>query len=124
MSKKEDDNVFELEPNQAGLLCYVLGWITGLIFLLMVEEDNKFVRFHALQSIIFTGALTLMSVVISMIQAVTPFVVTGILGTVSMLMWLIGFAFWVVVMFKAYQDETFKLPLFGKLAVKYTGKKI
>ena len=40
-----------LDENVAGLLCYILGWITGIVFL-VIEPDNKFVRFHALQSII------------------------------------------------------------------------
>ena len=48
----------DLEPNVAGLLCYVGGWISGVIFLLL-EQKNKFVRFHAIQSIIVFGALRL-----------------------------------------------------------------
>ena len=40
-----------LQANVAGLLCYLVGWITGLIFFL-IEKENKFVRFHALQSLI------------------------------------------------------------------------
>ena len=43
-----------LEDNIAGLLCYVAGWVSGLIFLL-IETENKFVRFHAVQSIIVFG---------------------------------------------------------------------
>src|SRR4030066_891539 len=53
-----------LEPNIAGLLCYVLGWITGIIFFLL-EKENKFVRFHAIQSIITFGAFTLLSIIFS-----------------------------------------------------------
>ena len=45
-----------LTENVAGLLCYVLGWITGVIFLL-IESENKFVRYHAMQSIVVFGAL-------------------------------------------------------------------
>ena len=47
-----------LEPNVAGLLCYLGGWITGIVFL-VIEQKNKFVRFHALQSIVTFGALTI-----------------------------------------------------------------
>jgi hypothetical protein len=43
-----------LEPNVAGLLCYLVGWITGLVFIL-IEKENQFVRFHAMQSIIIFG---------------------------------------------------------------------
>ena len=46
-----------LAENVAGLLCYVLGWISGLIFIL-IEPENKFVRFHAIQSIFVFSILT------------------------------------------------------------------
>ena len=46
-----------LTENVAGLLCYILGWITGIIFLIL-EPDNKFVRFHAIQSIIVFGIIS------------------------------------------------------------------
>ena len=45
-----------LDENVAGLLCYVLGWVSGLVFIL-IEQENNFVRFHAMQSIIVFGAL-------------------------------------------------------------------
>ena len=51
-----------LEPNIAGLLCYLGGWITGIVFL-VIEQKNKFVRFHALQSIVTFGALTVASAI-------------------------------------------------------------
>jgi uncharacterized membrane protein len=100
----------ELEENVAGLLCYVLGWISGLVFFL-IEKKNKFVRFHALQSIIVFGVLTLASIVIGWIP---------IIGWV--IAWLIGvlaFVLWIVLMVKAYQGEKFKLPWAGNLAEKY-----
>ena len=59
----------EMDENVAGLLCYVLGWISGLVFFL-IEKKNKFVRFHALQSIIVFGVLTLASIVIGWIPII------------------------------------------------------
>jgi len=47
-----------LQENIAGLLCYVLGWVTGIIFL-FIEKENKFVRFHAVQSIVVFGVLSI-----------------------------------------------------------------
>lgn len=103
-----------LDENVAGLLCYVLWWISGLVFFLL-EKDNKFIRFHALQSIIAFGVLTLASIVIGWITWIPFF------G------WLIGFAFgvlclvvWIICMVKAYQGEKFKLPWAGNLAEKNT----
>jgi uncharacterized membrane protein len=98
-----------LDENVAGLLCYVLGWITGLIFFL-VEKNNKFVRFHALQSIIVFGVLFLAGLIISWI----PFI--G--GVIGMLISVLAFVLWIILMIKAYQGEKFKLPWAGDLAEK------
>ena len=92
-----------LEENVAGLLCYVVGWITGLIFFL-IEKDNKFVKFHAMQSIITFGACT-------------------ILGFIPIVNWFIGIValvLWILLMIKAYQGEKFKLPVIGDLAEKWS----
>jgi uncharacterized membrane protein/ribosomal protein L40E len=98
-----------LEPNVAGLLCYVLGWITGLIFIL-IEKENKFVRFHAMQSIVVFGAWNVLAIILWWI----PFV-GWILGTVLS---LLGLVLWIILMVKAYQGERFKLPIAGDIAEK------
>ena len=61
-----------LDENIAGLLCYVLGWISGLVFIL-IEKENKFVRFHAIQSIIVFGAITVASFILSWIPFIGSF---------------------------------------------------
>jgi uncharacterized membrane protein len=100
----------ELDENIAGLLCYVLGWISGLVFFL-IEKKNKFVRFHALQSIIVFGVLTLASIVIGWIP---------IIGwVIAWLISVLAIVLWIVLMVKAYQGEKFKLPWSGNLAEKY-----
>ena len=101
-----------LDENVAGLLCYVLGWVTGIVFIL-IEQENKFVRFHAIQSIIVFGALSIASGVLTWI----PFI-----GAVFA--WLIGvlsFILWIVLMIKAYQGTRYKLPWSGNLAEKWVG---
>jgi uncharacterized membrane protein/ribosomal protein L40E len=98
-----------LEPNVAGLLCYVLGWITGLVFIL-IEKENKFVRFHAMQSIVVFGAWNVLAIILWWI----PFV-GWILGTVLS---LLGLVLWIILMVKAYQGERFKLPIAGDIAEK------
>ncbi len=101
-----------LEANVAGLLCYVLGWISGLVFIL-IEKENKFVRFHAMQSIIVFGALTLASIVLRWIP---------LLGwVISLLLSVLGLVLWIVLMVKAYQGEKYKLPWAGDLAEKQVG---
>jgi len=109
-----------LEANVAGLLCYVLGWVSGLVFIL-IEKENKFVRFHAMQSIVTFGAITVVSIVLSILGLI-PFI--GI--AFDIINWIIGllaFVLWIVMMVKAYQGTMYKLPWAGNLAEKWVGEK-
>jgi uncharacterized membrane protein len=102
-----------LNENVAGLLCYILGWVSGLVFLL-IESENKFVRFHALQSIIVFGALTVIQIIVGWIP---------VLGAI--LVWIIGIIMvimWIVLMVKAYQGTRYKAPWAGNLAEKWVGE--
>ncbi len=100
-----------LEENIAGLLCYVLGWLSGLI-LLLIETENKFVRFHAVQSIIVFGALNIVGLVFGWIPWF-GWVISSLIGGLA-------FVFWVVLMYKAYQRTMYKLPVAGDLAEKWS----
>jgi uncharacterized membrane protein len=98
-----------LPGNTAAALTYVLGWLTGIVFLLL-EKNDKFVRFHAMQSIITFGLITILSFV--------P-IIGWILSPVLM---IIGFVLWLLLIFKAYQGEKFKLPVIGDFAEKQMGR--
>ena len=98
-----------LEENVAGALCYVLGWITGIIFYIM-EKENKTVRFHAVQSIIVFLPLT---IIVGIFQFI-PFIGWAISGLIGLLMFIL----WLILMLKAYQGEKFKLPVIGDIAEK------
>jgi uncharacterized membrane protein len=98
-----------LEENIAGLLCYVLGWITGIIFLIL-EPKNQTIRFHAWQSIFVFGAYTVLSIILNWIP-----VVGGILNS---LLGAAAFILWVVLMFKAFKGQVWKLPCAGAMADK------
>ena len=102
-----------LEENVAGLLCYVVGWITGIVFLVL-EKENTFVRFHALQSILTFLPLS----VIAWILGWIPFVGWALGALVSILIVIL----WLILMYKAYQGERYKLPLAGEIAEKGIGK--
>jgi len=102
-----------IKPNAAGLLCYLLGWVTGLIFFL-IEKDNKFVRFHAMQSMVVFGGLTVLNIVLSMILSL--FRIYMELFFVFQLVGLAAVALWIILMIKAYQGEKFKLPIAGDIA--------
>jgi len=99
-----------LEENVVGLLCYLLIWVTGLIFLLL-EKENRFVRFHAMQSLV--TFLSLM-VVVWILSAIAMFV-----WVLEPLVWIVNLVilvFWIVGMVKAYQGEMYKFPVFGNIA--------
>jgi len=98
-----------MNQNVAGLLCYLAGWITGLIFFL-IEKENRFVRFHAMQSIITFGSLTVLFMILGFIP-ILGWMVMPILGILQVILWI-------VLMVKAYQGELFKLPIIGEIAEK------
>jgi uncharacterized membrane protein len=102
-----------LEPNVAGMLCYLGIWIAGLVFIL-IEKENKFVRFHAMQSMVVFGALTVVAWIVLPILASIfwPFYILGVP------IWILGLVLWIVLMVKAYQGERFKLPIAGDFAEK------
>lgn len=98
------DTVLGVTENIEALLCYVLGWVTGLVFLLL-EQKNAFVRFHAMQSLVAFLALWVVGIVLGFI----PFL--GIL--VGLLLWPLSAVLWIVLMVKAYKGERYKLPVVG-----------
>lgn len=97
-----------LPRNTAAALSYVLGWLTGIIFLLV--EKDPFVRFHAMQSIVTFGILTIIPLVPVVGWVLSPLIIVA------------GFVLWLVLIFKAYQGEEFKLPVIGEFAKKQAGK--
>ena len=100
-----------LQPNLAALLSYLFGWITGIIFYL-VETKSQFVRFHAAQSIIVFGAISIVEIVLFFI----PFL--------GVFLGILAFVLWILLMLKAYQGDTYKLPFAGDLAEKWAAKKV
>ncbi|MCF8111954.1 MAG: DUF4870 domain-containing protein [Desulfobacteraceae bacterium] len=96
-----------IDENIEALLCYVVGWITGIVFLVL-EKENLFVRFHAMQSLVVFLAL---------------FVVMVVLGWIPIIGWLLapiifllGAILWILLMVKAFQGERYKLPWAGEFA--------
>jgi uncharacterized membrane protein len=112
-----------MASNVAGLLCYLLGFITGIIFLVMEPYKNdKFVRFHAFQSIFFSIFCVIVSWVGSALLLGMWF--SGAFGFTFMLMRLIQlaiFAAFLFLMYQAYNSQQFKLPIIGDIAAKQAG---
>lgn len=108
MTEKTETGINE---NLEGLLCYLLGWLTGIIFYI-IEAKNKFVRFHAIQSILVFLPLSVILFIVGFI----PFI-----GWIlSIIIGIIIFILWIVLMFKAYKGEKFKLPVVGDIAENKT----
>ncbi len=110
-----------LSENVAGLLCYLLGWITGLIF--YFTDKRPFVRFHAAQSIVVFGGLTIIRIVLPCFsfrrRELAGFSLgVGLLALVS----IVGLVLWILLMVKAYQGEKFRIPLAADLADQIFGK--
>lgn len=93
-----------LEPNIAGALCYIP--IVGIVFLI-IEKNNKFIKFHAIQSILFYLATTVISYALG---------VTLILILLIPLLYLASFVVWIMLIVKAYGNEEWQLPIIGKIA--------
>jgi len=103
-----------LEENIAGALCYVLTWVTGIIFII-VEKENEFVRFHAMQSIVTFLPLTVIGWALSIMIPFGGVVISGLISILTVILWL-------VLMLKAFQGEKFKLPVVGDIAENQLNK--
>ncbi len=104
-----------IDENVAGLLCYVLGWVTGIIFLLI--DKRPFVKFHAAQSIVVFGGLTVLRIGLAFMGGMTGGLIGwGMYGTLSLLLGLLTLVLWIFLMVKAFQHETFKVPIAAPIA--------
>jgi uncharacterized membrane protein len=109
---------FGLDENLASAATYVLGWLTGIIFLL-VEKDNKTVRFHAMQSILTFLPLSILIILVSNLFLWSTGM-WGIWSLVVTLIQLVMLILWLVLIYKAYSGEKFKVPVVGDIAEAQT----
>jgi uncharacterized membrane protein len=99
-----------LKENVASLLCYVLGWVTGIVFYLL-ENKNPTIRFHAAQSIVVFGALSIVNGLLAWIP-ILGWIIAGLTG-------ILAFILWLVLIIKASQGGMYKLPIAGPIAVSF-----
>jgi uncharacterized membrane protein len=113
-----------MKENVAGLLCYLLGWVTGLIFLII--DKRPFVQFHAKQSIVIFGGLSILRILLGIFLGVS--FVGGASAGFSLaialfdLLYLAGVILWIICMIKAYQGERFRVPVAADLSDRIFGK--
>lgn len=109
-----------LSENVAGLLCYLLGWLTGIIFLLI--DKRPFVRFHAAQSIVVFGALFICRIVLSFgLIGLHIFGLFALWGLISLVLSLLTLILWIVLMVTAYQGKRLEIPIAAPLAKSIAG---
>ena len=113
-----------LAPNIASLLCYVCTIVTGIIFL-VIEKENKEVKFHAWQAIFLGGAAIAVSIVVNILSMVLGAIVGflgAIIGIVGLLINLALFIVWIIAMIKAYNGDHWLIPVIGNLAEQQVNK--
>ena len=108
-----------MDPKIAAGLSYVLTWVTGLIFF-FVEKQNRFVRFHAMQSVLFFGGLTVLNIILGVLGNF-PFIglLASILGGLLGIVWVVGY---IVLLINGFQGKYFKLPVIGDYAERYANQ--
>lgn len=113
MSEEKTKSSTGMDENVASLLTYVLGLVTGILFL-VIEKDSKLVRFHAFQSILISAVF----IILNMILGFVP-----IIGwLISLLLSPVAFILWLVLLYQAFQGKWFKLPLIGDYAEEQSKK--
>jgi len=100
-----------LGKNTAAALAYVIPIVGGVAFLVL--EKDKYVRFHAMQSIVFWATAFILDMLLGL---------TIILALVLPILWIAEFVLWLILIYKAWQGEEWELPVLGKFAKQFLGK--
>jgi len=113
MESEKSKTALGIDENIEALLCYILGWITGVVFLVL-EKENRFVRFHAVQSLAAFLPIFVILVIVGMIPFIGWFL--------SIIMSIFTLILWLFLMLKAFKGEKYKLPLVGDFAEQQSSK--
>jgi uncharacterized membrane protein len=108
-----------LTDNVASALCYLVGFITGILFLVLEPYNrNRQIRFHAFQSIFFNAAAIALSITLTIVTMILPWFMGAMISLLSLVLWLGIIGVWIYVMVKAYNNQKVVLPIIGPLAEK------
>uniref|UniRef100_Q01ST3 Zinc-ribbon domain-containing protein n=1 Tax=Solibacter usitatus (strain Ellin6076) TaxID=234267 RepID=Q01ST3_SOLUE len=108
-----------LADNVASALCYVLGLITGIIFLVLAPYNkNPKVRFHAFQSIFLHAGCIALAIGLNIVVSILHLWSFLFLGSI---VWLGFFILWIYLIIQAYQGNTIELPVIGPIARQQAG---
>ena len=129
MPPREQAGPPTMETNVVAALSYLAGFVTGIIFLVLDPyKSNSFVRFHAFQSIFFNVAWVAFWIVWMILSGVLTPLTAGVFSVIALPVTLIfslaGLGIWVFLMYQAYQQKLFKLPIVGKFAAQHAGVRL
>jgi uncharacterized membrane protein len=113
-----------VDARLSALLCYVAWWVSGIVFL-VIEQENREVRFHAAQSIVLFGGLSLVLMLTGMMTAGMLFISPAafeVIYMISRLLGLLSILLWLFVIVKILNGESWKAPLAGDLAAKLVAR--
>jgi uncharacterized membrane protein len=123
MSNSNPNSTTGLPDNLAGALSYVLGPVTGIIFLVW-EKQSRFVRFHAMQSLLVGVVLIILNYVLNVLNAVLvriPFIGWLFALGLALVVGLASLVLWLALMYAAYTGKEWELPVIGAEARKLLG---
>jgi len=106
--------VYDGNRNLVAALSYFLGFITGIVILL-VEKDDKFIRFHAMQSTLVFGVIFVADIILGAVIGAVP-ILNLINSLFNTLVFIVALIVWIVSMLKAFQGQMFKWPVVGNFA--------
>ena len=115
-----------MDTNVVAAMTYLAGFVTGIVFLVLDPyKSNSFVRFHAFQSIFFNVAWVAFWIVWMILSAVLTPLTAGVFGLIALPLMLIfivaGFGIWIFLIYQAYQQRLFRLPIVGNFAAEHAG---
>ena len=113
-----------VDPRLSALLCYTAWWLSGVIFLI-IEQQHREVRFHAAQSLVLFGGLSVIIAMLSFGSVAMLMVSGGAFQAARMLLylvWLAAVLIWLVLMYRTYNGQTWRVPLAGNLAAKIAAR--
>jgi uncharacterized membrane protein len=115
MSEESGKTSSGMKPNVEALLCYLLTWVTGIIFVI-IEKENRTVRFHAIQSIATFVPINILQIILGFIPIVGQ-IISVLLGILEVILWI-------VLMVNAYQGKMIKIPIAGNFAEQQLNKPV
>ena len=113
-----------VDPRLSALLCYTAWWISGLIFLI-IEQQNRVVRFHAAQSLVLFGGLSVLIALLSVFSIGMLVVSSSAFQAARMavyLVWMTAVGIWLILMYRTFKGDTWRVPLAGDLAARIAAR--